>query len=310
MADFSFASIFGNFMLAVVIFGILGPLSSRTRFYAKVVTSVLALIICATYGVVASLVLGLLGRRSLSQWTTARAFSNLLSPLTGFYFEIEGEERLLTRPAVFISNHQTEMDVLMLGRLFPQHCSVTSKKALKYYPFLGWFMTLSGTVFIDRANRKNAFASFASAVKQIKSTKQSVWIFPEGTRSGCTEPDMLPFKKGCFHLAMQAGVDLVPVVVANYSGIFNWRARRFESGVCKVKVLEPISTQNMTAADVDQLAVKVRTDMLKALKEIHPRSGSVQSSHKLEVIDGMTTMINGFEKVETVESGGNIRSIA
>lgn len=292
MADYSFASIFNSFMVAVLLFSALGPLSSKTRFYAKVVTSFFALMICATYGVIASIVLGILGYSSLSQWTTARAFSNTLSPLTGFYFDIEGEERLLTRPAVFISNHQTEMDILMLGRLFPKHCSVTSKKALKYYPFLGWFMTLSGTVFIDRANRANAFASFASAVKQIKSTKQSVWIFPEGTRSNFTQPDMLPFKKGCFHLAMQAGVDLVPVVVANYSGIFNWRARQFEPGVCKVRVLEPIDTTKMTAADVDQFAIKVRSDMLKALQDIHPRSGSTQSSKKYEVKNGVPTTID------------------
>lgn len=277
-------------MIAVFVFGLLGPLSNKTRFYAKLVTSLVSLIICATYGVIVSIVLGILGHKSLSQWTTARAFCGMLSPLTGFRFDVENEERLLNRPAVFISNHQTEMDVLMLGQMFPKHCSVTSKKALKYYPVLGWFMTLSGTVFIDRANRKNAFASFASAVKQIKETKQSVWIFPEGTRSGFTEPDMLPFKKGCFHLAIQAGVDIVPVVVQNYSGIFNWKARRFESGVCKIKVLEAISTKNMTAADVDRLAINVREDMLKVLKEIHPRPGALQTSDKSQVENGMATM--------------------
>lgn len=270
-ADYTFAGTFNNVFLGIVMFSLVGSYFDRTRFYARVVVCFLSLLVCASYGVVASIVLGFLGRRSLSQWTTARAFSGLLSSLIGFRFEVEGESRLRTRPAVFISNHQTELDVLMLGRMFPKHCSVTSKKALKYYPFLGWFMTLSGTVFIDRANRKNAVASFDSAVKQIKAAQQSVWIFPEGTRSNFTGPDMLPFKKGCFHLAIQAGVDIVPVVVANYSDMFNWRARRCEAGVCRVRVLAPISTKGMTAEDVDRLAKEVREDMIEHLKEIHPR---------------------------------------
>lgn len=260
-----------SFTLLLVMFSIFGSFYDKTRFYARLLICLASLVACASYGVFASLVLSLLGRGSLSQWTTARAFSGLLSPLIGFHFTVENEERLRTRPAVFISNHQTELDILMLGRMFPQHCSVTSKKALKWYPFLGWFMTLSGTVFIDRANRKNAVASFDSAVKQIKKTQQSVWIFPEGTRSNTTEPELLPFKKGCFHLAIQAGVDIVPVVVGNYSNLFNWRARRCESGTCRIRVLEPISTKNMTAENVDQLAKDVRDEMLKHLEQIHPQ---------------------------------------
>merc|ERR1711939_705192 len=68
-----------------------------------------------------------------------------------------GEEILNSnRPAVFIVNHQTELDVLLLGWIWPKHCSVTAKKSLRNVPFLGWFMTLSGTVFIDRVDRSQA----------------------------------------------------------------------------------------------------------------------------------------------------------
>lgn len=256
----------------------------RTRFFANVLLSGIAIIICASYGVFISIVFGIIGLHGLSQYAVARSYSNLLSPLLGLYFDVENEGRLLTRPAVFISNHQTDMDVLVLGRLFPKYCSVTSKKELKAVPFLGWFMALSGTVFIDRANRKNAFASFDSAVKQIQTKNQSVWIFPEGTRSNFTEPDLLPFKKGAFHLAIQAGVDIVPVVVGNYSHLFNWKAQRSESGTCQVRVLEPISTKGLTSQDVDQLARGIREDMLKHLKELHP-SKAVQHSTADEIID-------------------------
>lgn len=268
------STIVSNAFVSLIMFSILGSFFGRTRFYARVLTAFISLIVCASYGVLASVLLSIIGRRSLSQWTTARAFSGLLSPLINFRFVVENEERLLNRPAVFISNHQTEMDILMLGRMFPQHCSVTSKKALKYYPFLGWFMTLSGTVFIDRANRANAVAVFDDAVRQMRADRQSVWIFPEGTRSNFTTPDILPFKKGAFHLAIQAGVDIVPVVVQNYSGMFNWRARRCEDGTCRIRVLEPISTAGLSAADVDRLAREVRETMLQHLRELHPGASS------------------------------------
>jgi 1-acyl-sn-glycerol-3-phosphate acyltransferase len=123
----------------------------------------------------------------------------------------------------------------MLGSIFPRWCSVTAKKSLKSWPFLGWFMTLSNTVFIDRLNKADAMAAFAGAVKKMEVEKQSVYIFPEGTRSYHLEPDLLPFKKGAFHLAVQAKVPIVPVVVANYSNVLYVPGKVFTSGTIPVK---------------------------------------------------------------------------
>lgn len=67
----------------------------------------------------------------------------------------------------------------------------------------------------------------------MKARNQSVWLFPEGTRSMRQYHDMLPFKKGAFHLAVNAQVQIVPVVVENYWKLY--RKGVFESGVIKVK---------------------------------------------------------------------------
>lgn len=123
----------------------------------------------------------------------------------------------------------------MLGTIFPRHCSVTAKKSLKNIPFLGWFMSLSGTVFIDRANSTNARQAMAGASEEIRRERQSVYMFPEGTRSYAKDPMLLPFKKGAFHLAVQAGVPIVPVVVANYSDVLNVPEWKFRSGNVAVK---------------------------------------------------------------------------
>lgn len=96
-------------------------------------------------------------------------------------------------------------------------------------------MALSKTVFIDRGNSKNARAAFQGAATTMKTERQSVYIFPEGTRSYSSEPDLLPFKKGAFHLAVQAQVPIVPVVVANYSNLLHVQTKRFTSGLIPVK---------------------------------------------------------------------------
>jgi len=206
-------------------------------FLARLMAAYVSLITCALYGATVSIVLRPLGQHRIAQWATARAFKLAMWLTTGVTFKVEDPHNYLktTRPAVLIGNHQTELDVLMLGCVFPKYCSVTAKKSLKNWPFLGWFMSLSGTVFIDRANPKDARSAMAGAADEIKNNRQSVYMFPEGTRSYSKEPKLLPFKKGAFHLAVQAGVPIVPVVVANYSDVLFVQGYQFKSGtvLCK-----------------------------------------------------------------------------
>ena len=111
------------------------------EFYGRSLASFIALFLCATYGTIASACLNVAGYGGLGQWTTARSFKWTMLYFTGVWFDIEDEKDYLgtTRPAVFVGNHQTELDVLLLGHTFPKYCSVTAKKSLKYVPFLGWF---------------------------------------------------------------------------------------------------------------------------------------------------------------------------
>lgn len=218
-------------------------------FAARSIISYFNLVICAIYGVIASAILKSLGMHfKYAFWTTARAFKwiNILS--TGVRFEVLDNGRQIldsTRPAVFVLNHQTELDVLFLAWMWPKHCSITAKKSLKSMPFLGWFMTVAGAVFIDRVDRSQAMKAFDGAATAIRSQQQSVVIFPEGTRSYSNEPMLLPFKKGAFHLAVQAGVPVVPVVAENYSKILNVKARKFDRGTIRVKGMEFTSCRLM-----------------------------------------------------------------
>ncbi|EFE35989.1 uncharacterized protein ARB_04925 [Trichophyton benhamiae CBS 112371] len=246
----------------------------RAGFFARCLAAYASLLFCAAYGVLASICLRIAGRGQISQWTVARAFKWSMWLTTGVHFDIiQGQKYLSTRPAVFLVNHQTELDVLLLGAVLPQYSAVTAKRSLARVPLLGWFMTLSGTVFIDRANRETAFKAFDNAASLMKSKGQSVIIFPEGTRSYAREPTMLPFKKGAFHLAVKAEADIVPIVAENYSHVLDVKKMRFTSGAINVKgeissFLPPISTKGLTTADVDSLVQNTRQSMLEAMVEM------------------------------------------
>jgi lysophosphatidate acyltransferase len=228
------------FFFAVALTVLLYTLSlavPQAAFPARLLASYLCLIACALYGVVASIILRPFGLQHSAQYVVARAFKFVMRYATGVTVEVDDPHNYLgtVRPAVFIGPHQTELDILILGAVFPTHCSVTAKASLKRMPVLGWFMALSGSVFIDRANSKSARGAMQGAADEMKRRGQSVWMFPEGTRSYAEEPGLLPFKKGAFHLAVQAGVPIVPVVSANYSNVLYVKKFRFRSGVVKVK---------------------------------------------------------------------------
>jgi lysophosphatidate acyltransferase len=212
--------------------------------------------------------LTLIGKQGLSQWTTARLFYWLASRILGIKVVIKNPERLTIRPAMFVSNHQSELDILILAATFPPYCSVTAKKSLKFYPILGWFMALSGTVFIDRNNRNDALKAFESAAKRVKSDRQSVFMFPEGTRSYYQQPGLLPFKKGAFHFAIQAGIPMVPFVASNYSKFVSFQKRIFEPGVIEIEVMEPIETKDMTKDDVNEFYENTRIAIDQAVAKL------------------------------------------
>lgn len=237
-------------------------------YYLRTVLSVTLLLVCALYGTVSSIVFKLIGKQHLSQWSTARCYYYVMKYGMGIDVKVIGEENLAHKPFVAISNHQSTLDILVLGRMFPKGCTVTAKKSLKYIPLLGWFMTLSGTFFLDRSSREKSVKTLNKGLQQIKEKKRALWIFPEGTRLYATDLDILPFKKGAFHLAQQGNIPIVPVVVSNTSTIMNPKNKVFNRGVITVKVLDPVSTDGLTKEDVGKFSEKIRESMLKELKEI------------------------------------------
>ncbi|KAK4053880.1 1-acylglycerol-3-phosphate O-acyltransferase [Microbotryomycetes sp. JL221] len=256
----------------------LGSRFSPVRYYLRLTAFLLGLATCSAWGIIVSVALALVGQRKNVQWVVARSFYYLTAPFVGIRFRVEGEEHLLkNNPAIIVGNHQTMVDILYLGRIFPKGCSVMAKRELQWTPLLGQFMTLSNTVFINRSKRADAVAIFAKVAQTMKSKALSLFIFPEGTRSASETPTLLPFKKGAFHLAVAAQLPIVPVVCENYSSAYSAKHKRFDGSELVIRVLPPISTVGITSSsqDVTALVDKTRAVMLEAIEDLGRRRAEI-----------------------------------
>ena len=170
--------------------------------------------------------------------------------ILGVKFELRNADLLeKSRPCVFISNHQDNMDIFPGSFTVPKYTVTVGKKSILYIPFFGLFYWLSGNLLIDRSNKKKAFETMDTAANAIKYKKISVWIMPEGTRS--RGRGVLPFKKGPFLTAIKAQVPIVPVAFSSYTSKLN--LNKWNAGKIIIDVLPPISTSGLTLSDVNEV---------------------------------------------------------
>lgn len=159
------------------------------------------------------------------------------------------------RPAVFLFNHQSQFDVIIVPYVLGGGVTAIAKKELTRNPVFGPLMRFVGVTFIDRADSASARAALEPVVTTLRDGL-SVAVAPEGTRSYTPGPG--PFKKGAFHIARQAGVPVIPIVIRN-AGEIAWRDSPFaRPGVVDVAVLAPIDVSAWDADELDERVEEVR----------------------------------------------------
>jgi putative phosphoserine phosphatase/1-acylglycerol-3-phosphate O-acyltransferase len=193
-------------------------------------------------------------------------FADVASALIGLNLDVEGEKNLWQqRPAVFVFNHQSQADVVIIARLLRRDLAGVGKKEILNTPVLGRIMQFAGTVLIDRSDATSAIESMKRLVDTIRVEGKSVVIAPEGTRTVSTR--LGPFKKGAFHLAMQAGVPIVPIVIRNAIDVSPKGDPLFHPATVGVTVLEPVDTSDWSAETIDEHVADVRRRFLEALEQ-------------------------------------------
>ncbi len=179
-------------------------------------------------------------------------WGDIAASAAGIDLRVEGEEHLWShRPAVFIFNHQSGLELILLLKMLRRDVTGIAKQELQHNPVFGPLFQAADVVFVDRSNTEKAIEALGPAVEALKRGR-SLIIAPEGTRS--KTPAVGPFKKGAFRLAMQARVPVVPIVFRNVLDALPKGAAIVRPAVIEAKVLEPVDTSGWT---LDTLAERI-----------------------------------------------------
>ncbi len=212
-----------------------------------------------------AIVLSLLRRESDATMRMGKIWSSIMLFAVGARVTYRGLDNSRAHlPCVYIANHQSNVDIWALIKALPPSARFVAKESIFRIPVLGWAMAAAGFVPIDRGNRSRAVRSLQAAAEKVRAGRPVV-LFPEGTRS--TIGSMLPFKKGPFHLALQAGVPVVPIAISGSGRILPRRSLRVTPGPVLVSFLPPIDVAEFQPDDHDGLRDKVRGALLQALEE-------------------------------------------
>ncbi|KAJ8379800.1 hypothetical protein SKAU_G00005780 [Synaphobranchus kaupii] len=207
------------------------------------------------------------GGRNVENMRVIRFLIRHVKYLMGLRFLVSGKENLqVDGPYVIISNHQSSLDILGLMEIWPDRCVSIAKRELLLTGAIGLMCWLGGTIFINRKKTDDAKSVMAATARTVVKDQVRLWIFPEGTRNH--EGDLLPFKKGAFHLAVQAQVPVIPVVFSSYSKFYVPKEKKFETGTIKLRILPAIETKGMSPDDVSTLSEKCHDLMCSAFTEI------------------------------------------
>jgi 1-acyl-sn-glycerol-3-phosphate acyltransferase len=184
----------------------------------------------------------------------------------GIKVRAKGQENIQDGiPLIFMCNHQSYFDIFVLLSYMPADFKFIMKQELMKIPLFGLAMKGAGYLGIERENPREAKRSMDELAQNIRSGS-SVLIFPEGTRS--PDGELLPFKKGGFHMALKAGCDIVPVAISNTYRIVEKGRLRINKGSVDIQFGKPIPVKDYGKKDLPDLMERVKeaisNQMMKA----------------------------------------------
>ncbi len=179
----------------------------------------------------------------------------------GWSVRVEGMENLPSGGAVLVSNHQSLVDIPLLLSAFPRPVRFVSKRELGRIFLFGKAMAGAGNVFVDRKDPRDAARMFGEAAARL-AAGQLLVVFPEGRRT--RDGSIGRFKTGAFRLGREAGVPVVPVFIDGGWNAMPRGARRFHPARLTLRVLAPLTAEEMEGDVKERVAPIARERILAA----------------------------------------------
>lgn len=178
--------------------------------------------------------------------------------VTGCRLTVTGEEHLDPhRPAIYVVNHTSITDLLVVLRIMPSNAVGIVKKEVVRYPFFGQMYLLTGHLRLNRGKHANAVAAMRSLAEFVREARLSIIMSPEGTRA--KDGRLLPFKKGFVHLAMQTGLPVVPIVIHGTHRLWKKGSLAMRGGDVRAEALPAIDTSSWSVDDTDRAVEEVHS---------------------------------------------------
>jgi 1-acyl-sn-glycerol-3-phosphate acyltransferase len=236
------------------------PFAGKLRYWWCWVAAASLLLIIGTPTLI---FLAIINRRAwfypLANWGAQAWLS-----MCGAKVKVVGAENLEKgKSYVFISNHRSYLDTATLFRYTGTRLGLVAKKELLKVPVLGQGMSFVNIIAIDRTNPERALRSMSKA-REVMEKGYSFGVFVEGTRA--MPGELLPFKKGAFHLAMQTDAPIIPVAIKNTDWMMGKKTGVAYSGTIEMVLLPAIETENCAENDLPELLAKTREAIANELK--------------------------------------------
>ncbi len=201
-------------------------------------------------------------RKADALYRTGLGAMLILYRAMGIRIRAEGLENIPPGVCVFMANHTSNLDPPAIANSIPRRVALLAKKELFKIPIVGAALAVANIVPVDRKDREAAVASVGKAVAKLKEGV-SFLVYPEGTRS--TDGRLLPFKKGTFVMAIEAGVPIVPVSVAGAHKIMRKGEWSIHPGEIVVRFGHPIDASAYTADQRTELLAVVHAAVAAGL---------------------------------------------
>lgn len=189
----------------------------------------------------------------------ARGWSRSIVFLAGIPVRFESSQAAEeVREAIFMPNHQSALDILVLFLAIKQDVRFLAKASLFRVPIFGWSMKLAGFIPVDRQRTDQARDVWAELTDRLRHGA-SVLVFPEGTRSRTGE--LGSFKKSGFLLAIKSGMPIVPIGISGSRDVVRPGSLFVRPKLVTVRMGEPIPTAGLGVSQRAELMERVRAEI-------------------------------------------------
>jgi 1-acyl-sn-glycerol-3-phosphate acyltransferase len=189
--------------------------------------------------------------------------------LGGWRWRTEGLERIdPAQTYVLVGNHTNLMDIPIVGGSIIHPWRSLAKREILRIPCLGWIIG-NISIMVDRRSKASREESVGRMIAALN-RGVSVMVFPEGTRNRSAQP-LQPFYPGAFTVAIAAQVPILPIIILDSHDLCQDRPLRFWPGCARLRVLKPIPTEGLSAADLPELMQRTHAYMLRELVQQEPR---------------------------------------